>query len=104
MDAPEPVLPETIVAEHVVVRLGRRTHEITYHPGDTILQTARRGGLRPPSSCEAGDCATCLARLVDGTASMLANQALDPDEVADGWVLTCQALPTSPTVSVDYDV
>jgi ferredoxin len=88
----------------IVVKLDRRTHELAYHPGDTLLEAARRGGLRPPSSCEAGDCATCMAHLDVGTVTMRANNALEPDEVADGWVLTCQSLPTSREVVVSYDV
>jgi ferredoxin len=87
----------------VVVRLDRRKHTIPYRPGDTILETARRGGLQPPFSCEAGDCATCMAHLDAGTVSMRANNALTDDEVADGWVLTCQAVPQSAEVVVDYD-
>jgi hypothetical protein len=43
-----------------------------------------------------------MARLVEGSASMFVNNALTDDEVADGWVLTCQAVPSSPTVSVVY--
>ena len=43
-----------------------------------------------------------MARLSDGTARMINNDALEPDEVDEGWVLTCQALPTSSTVRVEY--
>jgi ferredoxin len=59
-------------------------------------------GMAPPFSCEAGSCATCMARVVEGTASMHVNNALTDDEVTDGWVLTCQALPTSPLIHVAY--
>jgi hypothetical protein len=44
-----------------------------------------------------------MARLVEGTASMHVNNALTPEEVAEGWVLTCQAMPTSPMVHVVYE-
>ena len=70
---------------------------------DQILDTARRGGLRPPFSCESGSCATCMAHLDQGTATMRVNNALSADEVADGWVLTCQGIPTSREVTVNYD-
>lgn len=92
-----------VVPESVVIRLDRREHTVTYQPGDTILETARRGGLRPPFSCEAGNCATCMAHLDTGTVTMRANNALSQDEVDEGWVLTCQSLPTSPELVVDYD-
>ena len=75
-----------------------------YQPGETFLETARRAGLRAPFSCEAGSCATCMARLEVGEAKMRVNNALMPDEVEEGWVLTCQGLPTSPTAKVVYEL
>ncbi len=92
-----------VVAEEVVIELDRRTKSATYRAGNTLLQTARLAGLQPPYSCETGSCATCMARVVEGSARMLNNDALEDDEVADGWVLTCQALPTSRTVRVVYE-
>jgi len=86
----------------VTIEVKGRTGTAAHRPGTTILQTARQLGLAPPSSCEAGDCATCMARLVEGAASMRVNNALADDEVAEGWVLTCQAEPTSPTLHVVY--
>jgi ferredoxin len=86
----------------VTVELDGKTSTTTHHPGTTLLQTARQMGLRPPSSCEAGNCATCMARVVEGEVTMLVNDALEDDEVAEGWVLTCQSIPTSPTVRVVY--
>jgi ferredoxin len=91
------------VTESVVVRLDRRTHTLTYRAGDTILETARRGGLRPPSPCEQGNCATCMAHLDAGSVTMRANNALSPEDLDEGWVLTCQSIPTSREVVVDYD-
>jgi ferredoxin len=88
--------------EITIVLDGRRT-TVPYSPGDTILQTTRMAGLNAPSSCETGSCATCMARLTLGNARMLNNDALEADEVDDGWVLTCQALPTSPTLRVEYE-
>jgi ferredoxin len=89
--------------EEVVIELDRRKTTASYRAGDTLLQTARTAGLQPPYSCEKGSCGTCMARLVEGSARMVNNDALDDDEVADGWVLTCQALPTSRTVRVVYE-
>ena len=86
----------------VTIELDGRTESTDHRPGTTILQTARQMGLSPPFSCESGSCATCMARLVEGTAIMHVNNALTDDEVADGWVLTCQAVPTVPSVSVAY--
>jgi 3-ketosteroid 9alpha-monooxygenase subunit B len=91
------------VPEEVTVLLGGKKTVVRYQPGDTLLETARRGGLRPPFSCEAGNCATCMAFLQEGSARMRANNALTPEEVEEGWVLTCQSLPLGPTVTVEYE-
>jgi ferredoxin len=72
-------------------------------PGETLLQSARRAGLTPPFSCESGNCGTCIAKLTEGAATMKVNDVLDEDEVADGYVLTCQAVPDTPTTSVHYE-
>jgi len=100
---PPPTEAEVTATESLVIRLGGRETTLRYEPGDTILNAGRRGGLNPPFSCEQGNCATCMAHLDQGTATMRVNNALSSDEVGDGWVLTCQALPTSPEIVVDYD-
>jgi 3-ketosteroid 9alpha-monooxygenase subunit B len=89
--------------ESLVIRLERKKHAIRYQAGDTVLEAARRAGLRPPFSCESGSCATCMARLETGTVQMRVNNALSAAEVDDGWILTCQAVPTSAEVVISYD-
>jgi len=91
------------VPETIVLQLQGRRHEIAYHPGDTVLETARRAGLSAPYSCEAGSCATCMALLHEGSVTMRTNNALTPDEVAEGWILTCQSVPAGPTVRIEYE-
>jgi ferredoxin-NADP reductase len=91
------------VTEEVTIELEKRKITVPYSPGDTLLQTARMAGLSAPSSCEIGSCGTCMARLTQGSARMINNDALEQDEVDDGWVLTCQAVPTSRTVRVVYE-
>ncbi len=101
-----PNRPEEVAlseAPSLVIRLARRTHTLAHEPGDTILEALRRAGLQPPFKCQQGNCGTCIARLAKGTAAMRANNVLDDDEVEEGWILTCQAVPTSPEVEVDYD-
>ena len=92
-----------VVPGEVTVLLGGKKAVVRYQPGDTLLETARRGGLRPPFSCEAGNCATCMAFLKEGSVRMRANNALTPEEVEEGWVLTCQSLPLGQTVTVEYE-
>ena len=101
---PPPVAPEPAAATGttVTIELDGRRGSVEHHPGTTILQTAREMGMAPPFSCEAGNCATCMARVVEGSVSMYTNNALTDEEVADGWVLTCQSVPTSDTVHVVY--
>ncbi|KRE34800.1 ferredoxin [Mycobacterium sp. Soil538] len=91
------------VCEEVVIDLDRSQTTAAYRAGNTLLQTARMAGLRAPSSCETGSCGTCMARVLDGSARMLNNDALDDDEVEEGWVLTCQSLPTSRAVHITYE-
>lgn len=93
----------TTATQEVVIELDRRTTTARYRTGDTLLQTARSAGLQAPYSCETGSCGTCMARITEGGARMVNNDALEDDEVAEGYVLTCQALPTTATVRVTYD-
>jgi ferredoxin len=86
----------------VTIELDGKTVTTAHHPGTTILQAARQAGLSPPSSCEAGNCATCMGRLTEGSVDMLVNDALYDDEVAEGFILTCQSIPTSAVVGVRY--
>jgi ferredoxin len=89
--------------QSIVIRLGGRKHTVGHERGDTILDAVRRAGLKAPFSCQAGNCGTCMAHLDEGTVAMRANNVLSADEVEEGWILTCQALPTSRQVVVDYD-
>lgn len=93
------VLPGTTVT----IQLGGRSGEAEYRQGATVLQTARQLGMSPPFSCESGSCATCMAKLVSGTVKMHVNNALTEEEVAEGWILTCQSVPTSPSVHIVYE-
>ncbi len=88
--------------ESLVVHLGGREHTIGYTAGDTVLDSLRRAGLKGPFNCQQGNCGTCIARVAAGTAAMRTNNVLDDDEVEEGWVLTCQAVPTSPELKIVY--
>ena len=89
--------------EGVTFHLDRRTTTVSHRAGHTLLETARSAGLNPPSSCEIGSCGTCMARMTEGSVRMINNEALTEEEVAEGWVLTCQSLPTSESVTVVYE-
>jgi ferredoxin len=98
-----PDVDEAETPEAIILILRGKRSEIPYRGGDTLLETARRAGLPAPFSCEAGNCATCMAFVREGTVAMRANNALTADEVAEGWVLTCQGLPTSSSLTVEYE-
>ena len=87
----------------VTITVGGRTETVAQRGDSTILQSARWAGLPVRSSCEAGHCATCMALVVEGRAEMRVNDALETDEVDEGWVLTCQAVPVTDVVRVVYD-
>jgi len=87
----------------ICIVLSGKRHTVAQHSGETLLESARRAGLSPPFSCEAGNCATCIAQVTEGEAKMRTNNALDDDEIADGWVLTCQGEPVTPHVTVVYE-
>lgn len=91
------------VAGSVTILLDRNKVTVPIVPGETLLETARRAGLQPPFSCEAGNCGTCMARLEEGHATMQVNDALDDDEVEEGYILTCQGVPDTDSVTVRYE-
>ena len=80
-----------------------RLMEMSYY-GDTILDAAMANGSELPYSCKNGMCSTCRAKVTKGKVEMDVNYSLEPDEVAAGYILTCQARPLSDEVVVDFDV
>lgn len=72
--------------------------------GDSILDASVDAGVDAPYSCKGAVCCTCKAKVVEGSARMEMNYALDDKEVEEGYILTCQAHPTSEKCVVDYDV
>ncbi len=87
----------------VTIILNRKKRTVPRKDGETLLESARRAGLAPPFSCEAGNCATCMARVTKGHATLRQNNALTDDELDEGYVLTCQAVPDTDSITVDYE-
>ncbi len=100
--SPAPVGAGSPTASRVTIELDGRCESTEHRAGTTVLQTARQLGMSPPFSCESGSCATCMARLLEGSVTMFVNNALTAEEVDGGWILTCQSVPTTPTVHVVY--
>lgn len=98
---PEPVASGP--SSEVTVVLDGRATTMTLPRDTTVLEGAQR--LRPdlPFACKGGVCGTCRARVTSGEVRMRRNFALDPAELAAGFVLTCQSLPVTDTATIDYD-
>ena len=72
--------------------------------GDFVLDAAMSHGADVPFSCKGAVCCTCKAQVIEGKAIMEMNYSLSDEEVADGFILTCQSHPASEKVIIDYDV
>ncbi len=78
-------------------------HNIELKENEAILEAALRVGLDAPYACQGGSCCTCRALLQAGKVEMAVNYALSASEVKQGFILTCQSRPTTPSVIVNYD-
>jgi ring-1,2-phenylacetyl-CoA epoxidase subunit PaaE len=87
----------------VQIVLDGRSTEFPMERHERVLDVALRHRGELPYACKGGVCSTCRARVVEGSVQMAANWALEPDELASGYVLTCQSSPTSDRLIVDYD-
>jgi ring-1,2-phenylacetyl-CoA epoxidase subunit PaaE len=86
-----------------VILDGRRARVAFDAEKGSILESARAAGVPAPFACKGGVCATCRAKLVSGQVEMKANYALTEAELAQGYILTCQAVPVGDGVVIDYD-
>jgi ring-1,2-phenylacetyl-CoA epoxidase subunit PaaE len=78
--------------------------EVEFRPGQhSILEAGRAAGIDLPFSCKGGMCSTCRGKLIEGQVRMAKNYALEPHEVAAGYVLTCQSFPLTERVVITYD-
>jgi ring-1,2-phenylacetyl-CoA epoxidase subunit PaaE len=82
---------------------GRRSKVAFDAARGNILESVQAAGLPAPYACKGGVCSTCRAKVTAGTVAMKKNYALSEEEVADGYVLTCQSVPTSADVTLNYD-
>jgi len=88
----------------ISVTMDGRRRTFPMSPNDSsVLNAAERAGIELPFSCRAGICATCRTRVTDGAAVMKHNIGLERWEVDAGFVLCCQARPTTPTLAISYD-
>jgi len=87
----------------VRVLLDGETHEIKVPKEEFLLDSLLEQGIDAPYSCQGGSCSSCICKITEGGADMARNQVLTDNEVANGFVLSCQAKITSATITVDFD-
>ena len=104
---PEPVRgdEETVAGpqSQVTIVLDGRSTTLALPQGVPVLDSAQKVRSDLPFACKGGVCGTCRARVTDGEVEMRRNYALEKAEVDAGYVLTCQTLPLSDAVTVDFD-
>ncbi|HET9230545.1 MAG TPA: 2Fe-2S iron-sulfur cluster-binding protein, partial [Vitreimonas sp.] len=98
-------LEEKAAGLQMSVTLNGRRMKVTFDPEKhSILDNVRAAGLPAPFACKGGVCATCRAKVTAGEVQMKVNYGLSEDELAEGYVLTCQATPVTDGVALTYDV
>jgi len=90
--------------EVTIIDGGKEFHFVMDDDFDTILDGALAAGADLPFACKGGVCSTCKCKLVEGSVKMKVNYALEEKELKQNFVLSCQSVPTSKKVIVDFDV
>ncbi len=93
---------ESAAATRLTVELDGQIRDIDCIPGEVLLAAMQREGMDPPNSCLVGSCASCMCTLVSGSVDLLHNDALDEQELSEGWTLACQAVATSDQVHLRF--
>lgn len=87
----------------LTVLVDEEEFHITTDRKTLVLDAVLKENIDAPYSCQGGVCSSCIAKVTEGSAEMVKNQILTDAEIADGFILTCQAHATTPTLKVDYD-
>ncbi|MFE7711239.1 2Fe-2S iron-sulfur cluster-binding protein [Streptomyces sp. NPDC057486] len=101
--APQTVADPTGPSGTVEVELDARTTTVPWPQGSKLLDVLLAAGLDAPFSCREGSCSACACVLTEGEVVMERNEVLDEQDLADGLILSCQALPVSERIKVTYD-
>jgi ring-1,2-phenylacetyl-CoA epoxidase subunit PaaE len=88
---------------NLTVVLDDEEFQLTMDKSTLVLDAVLKENIDAPYSCQGGVCSSCIARVTEGKAEMVKNQILTDGEIADGFILTCQAHPLTPSLKVDYD-
>ena len=90
-------------SSQVTITMDGRSTELRLPRSSPVLDSAQQARSDLPFACKGGVCGTCRAQVTEGEVDMRRNYALEPEEVAAGFVLTCQSYPVSDEITVDYD-
>ena len=85
------------------VTLDDEVHQLEMDQKSLVLDVVLNAKIDAPYSCQGGVCSTCIAKVTEGSAHMEKNQILTDSELEEGFILTCQAHPTSAILKIDYD-
>ena len=99
----EPTATTSAHAVSLRIVLDGKTHDLHMQAHEHVLDVALNAGLDLPYSCKGGVCCTCRAKVLQGSVHMRKNFTLEPSEMAQGFVLSCQACPTSDNLVVSFD-
>ena len=87
----------------ITVVSGGERHQFDHMGDETLIQAADDASINLPSSCRSGYCGTCVARIVEGKVRIHENHNLGGQEFSEGYILVCQAIPITETVTIEYD-
>lgn len=87
----------------ITILLDDEETTFTMHQTDNVLAASLRNNLDAPYSCQGGVCSSCLGKVTEGKAVMVKNSILTDSEIEEGLILTCQAYPTTPKITIDFD-
>jgi ring-1,2-phenylacetyl-CoA epoxidase subunit PaaE len=92
------------VVSTATIKLDGISFDVPIHEGEAVLDAALRMGADLPFACKGGVCCTCRAKITEGVVDMEVNYALDHDELERGYILTCQSMPKTARLVIDFDV
>ncbi|MFA6031481.1 MAG: 2Fe-2S iron-sulfur cluster-binding protein [Myxococcota bacterium] len=97
-------LEKQAAGRSIRITINGKRRTVIYDPAlESILENSRAAGLPAPFACKAGVCATCRAKVLRGKVEMIRHFGLSDEEIERGYVLTCQSIPMSDDVEIDFD-
>lgn len=99
---PVEVISDGGAASTLKVDLDGESRELAWPDNKLLLDVLLDEGLDAPYSCRQGNCSACACQLVEGEVAMRENNVLEQEDLDEGWILACQSVPTTPTVTVTY--